>query len=501
MKKLFCILLAVCLLGASALAESNVGRLFDAAAALAFDTRNVTLSAEAKFSYDGEWFKTMHASYQQDGVKSYLSYMLDTPKINGTVYTGGYTVYGNGDTSYSNDTYFGNYYSVNHNIVSDTVLTADRRVNAALSAARELAVFAESAVTQTEENGRYTFKVGDLPSLVDTAAYYLLADYVQDKYYRDVFGLYDGQYDGVSTYYEDYDSLMSDRYMMLYGTPAPEMSQYDEDPVTLGRMSVVKSALDQMEAEITARYSSGVVYILADGTERWYENEAAFMKDNGRLILSYEAQTDAIRAYYAQAYGAVLTDTMINTVVFSPNGDLWNAYMQLLDEMEAYYTALALKKDPDAVSAVVHADGTVSTYRYERTNVQTVTRSILQNLVFAELKELSADVKLDAEGRLTAFEGTASAEITDRSGLKHTLEVSFACSASDYGATRVPDAFQPERYGLMSWDEYEKNAYGQEQGDMPEADDFWDDLIRNAPEKIEFMGEEYETMMGVYLDY
>ena len=498
MKKLLCMLLVICLLAGAALAESNVGKLFDAARTLAFDTHNVTLTAEAKFSYDGEWFKTMHASYKQDGVKSYLSYMLDTPKIDGTVYTGGYTVYGNGNTSYSNDTYYGNYYNEHNTVESDTILTADNRILAALAVARELAVFAEDTVTQTEENGRYSFKVGDLNDLVDKAALYLLEDYIQNEYYRDVFGLYDGTSGGsISIYYEDYMSLLNEKYATLYGALAPDTDIYD-DPVASGRMNVVRSMLDQMESELIGKYDSGVVYILKDGTAKWYENEAAYMKQNGKLYISYENELETLRVYYAQAYGTELSETEANVLAFTPNEALWGAYVRLLNEMEAYYAAAAHEKDPDAISAVIHADGSISTYRFERTNAQTVTRTILYNFVFAELKELSADVKLDAEGRLTAFEGTLNVEITDTNDSKHTLEVVFDCTAVDYGATRVPDTFEPKDYGLVSWAEYERNYYGQEQGDEPEADDFWENLIKNAPKTIEIMGTEYETMMDTY---
>ncbi|MBO7359231.1 MAG: hypothetical protein J6U72_05350, partial [Clostridia bacterium] len=114
MKKLISMLVVLCLcLSAIAFADGAMGDLYDKAVHLAFDTTNVTLTAEAEFKLDGEWFKSMHASYKQDGFRSYLSYMLDSPTLDGGVYTGGYTVFGEGSVSYSNDTYLGNYYFEN----------------------------------------------------------------------------------------------------------------------------------------------------------------------------------------------------------------------------------------------------------------------------------------------------------------------------------------------------------------------------------------------------
>ncbi|MBQ6647088.1 MAG: hypothetical protein IJM56_10460, partial [Clostridia bacterium] len=107
MKKLFSILLALLLFCGAATAETPFGTLFDAATELAFDTHNVTLSAEATFRYDGELFKVMHASYQQDDVRSFLSYMLDTPDLAGKMTTSGYIVLGLGEKSYAGDYKFG----------------------------------------------------------------------------------------------------------------------------------------------------------------------------------------------------------------------------------------------------------------------------------------------------------------------------------------------------------------------------------------------------------
>ena len=40
---------------------------YDSVANLLFNTSNVTLTAKAEFSLDGEWFKTAEGTWKQDG--------------------------------------------------------------------------------------------------------------------------------------------------------------------------------------------------------------------------------------------------------------------------------------------------------------------------------------------------------------------------------------------------------------------------------------------------
>ena len=504
MKKLFCLILALCLaIPAFVSAESSVGSLYDSAVALAFDTHNVTLGAEATFKYDGEVFKVMHASYQQDGTRSYLSYMLDTPQLDGSVYTGGYTVYGNGKTAYSNDTYWGNYYDTSGIVESNTVLRMNNRTRVMLALGRELAVLAADSIEETAEGARYTFSVGDLPALIDDGIYYLVADYIQDNYYRDVFDLYDyGNTSSVTLYYEDYDALVESRYIALYGAPAPDPdSESDMDPITQARYNVALNAVGQFNDELTQLYSDGVVYVLKDGTAQHYDTMEDYMRAAGLVLIDYWDDTQVMKDYYRTAYGEELSQDTLDILMYTPNPELWNAFMDLEDEVYAYYTTLALEQDPSCVYLQVRADGSLKTSDYLIKGARTLTQQILLDLTYAELKKLTAVVTTDAEGRLSAFEGEVLFDLTDKNGAVRPLEISFSCKAEAYGDTHVPETFVPADYGLVSGEEFraqrEKEA---DNYDYRDEEAFWHHLVYETPAIIRFMGKDYETMMKQYDD-
>ena len=496
MKKLLSLILALCLLSTAAcFAEGSIGTLYDAAKALAFDTHNVTLSAEAEFLLDGELFKTMHASYKQDGYRSYLSYMLDTPKLDGSVYTGGYTVYGNANTAYANDTYFGNYYRQTYIIPTDTVLRMNPRTQMLLSLGREMALMAQSLVKESAGEGETRFEVGDLSPVLDAGIYYLLADYIQDNYYRDMFGLYDSGSYGTMVYYEDFDALAGSRYQALYGTALPEGEM---DAVTSARYQLVLNALEQLEQELQTQYTDGCVYVTKDGTAQHYDSFDELMRANNDVYTTYWNDTEALKDYYAKFYGEELTDEFFNILIYSPNPELWGAYVDLINEMDEYYADLARQQDPECLSVLVRKDGSISTYDYRVDDYHTTTQQILSGLSFAELKSLNASVKTDDEGRLTGFAGKAEIELTNRNTKRlQTLTISFDCKAQHYGTTSVPESFVPEQYGLVSYEEF-INAETTEEYDYEAEMAEWNKLVNDAPETISFMGKTYETMMDTY---
>ncbi len=498
MKKLLCVLLAIALLACAAVAESNVGTLFDAACALAFDTHNVALSAEATFSYDGELFKVLHASYSQDGEKSYLSYMLDTPQLDGSVYTGGYTVMGFGTTSYSNDTYYGNYYQVNANQLSDTVLTKNARVELALKAARALAVAAEDGLLVNEEkDGVYTFSLKDLPGYIDSAVYYMLLDYILDNYYRDLMGVYiyyDSDEPYVFCYYEDWNKAVEDKYLAVYGDDSA--LGLSEEAREL-RMELIVNMLNLEADELAGQYEDGIVYIKTDGSTAYYKTEYEYIRDTGRLYVQYADYDAAIADYYRSLYSAEFTEEMYDAIIFSGNEELWSKYVEFAESMEKHFIDMAREQNPDAVFAFVMKDGSVKAYADDMYYVyNTVTQAIFDRLAFAELKTLDATVSTDAEGRLTAFEGEALIEITDKRGDAHELNIEFKLSASEYGEVKLPSEFVPENYGLISYDEYEKlheHDYDYEGDDGMDFDEF----LKTLPAEVEFAGTTYETLITI----
>ena len=105
MKKLLCLILALLLCPAALADQDNwveaspelyVGAIED----VLFKVHNVTLTGEASFSLDGEWFKTANAVYRQDGENSYWDYRLTAPDFDGNRRENGYTVVANGQYYY-----------------------------------------------------------------------------------------------------------------------------------------------------------------------------------------------------------------------------------------------------------------------------------------------------------------------------------------------------------------------------------------------------------------
>ncbi len=499
MKKLLCFALVLLLLCGAAYAETPFATLFDAAKQLAFDTHNVTLSAEATFSYDGEVFKVMHASYQQDGIRSFLSYMLDTPSIAGEMTTNGYIVLGTGSRAYSADKKYG-YYHDDPTKTSDTILTLDNRFEAQLNLARLAALSVEEMVEETQNGNTYTFKAGDLPELIDNAVYYTLLDFVQDNYYTDLFHLYDYSAGEVMVRDEDWMGLVSSKYEALYNEPMPSIDEIFDDDTLFGRYSVAVNAASQAENEAAAEYKSGVVLIKADGSVEWFDSEASYMLAVGDLNVFYVSWADAFNNYYESLYGKRLTDEEIDYILYSPNEELADAYSEFTDAMNEYYVNAARKQDEKALSAVVMPDGTIKTYRYTVGSNKTVWMDITGNMTFAEMKELNCEVSTDDEGRLTALKGDALIEITYKNDAKHTLKVEFDCAATGYGTTSVPETFEPEKYDVISYEEFAKKLDEEIEITDVAYDDHWVKIIANDPGQIEFAGKTYETMMNLYAD-
>ena len=499
MKKLISMLVVLCLcLSAVAFADGAMGDLYDKAVHLAFDTTNVTLTAEAEFKFDGEWFKTMHASYKQDGFRSYLSYMLDSPTLEGGVYTGGYTVFGEGNVAYSNDTYLGNYYYENPTKLSDRVLVRTPKTDMLLGLGKLLALDAEDYVTQDVSEKAYTFKAGALDEVINRSAYYLIMDYIRDNYYMDLFHEWDYSASGEKytyVYYEDYQELAAQKFLQIYGEEFPADEAYDElDETTLGRYDVVLKMLDQMENEIRKAYGGKVVYVKTDGTAQVYDSFEEYAVETGIVEVDYINYLASLKRFYSDKYGEELTDETISIISFTASEELWMAYLELGEAMDEYYIQLARSEDPKAIYAVVREDGTIKTYQTRMGKTLTVTQEVMANISYASLASLDFKVILDDAGNLSVFEGTAEISVEYTDGSKHTLEVAFTLGAKDYGSTSVPETFVPEEYGLVSYEEYVASLESESGEEGPSIEEF----LANAPKTISFMGKTFETEVDYY---
>jgi len=491
MKKIFALMLALAMLATCAVAESSVGTLFDAAVKLAYETDNVTLTANATFTWDGELFKTMRASYKQDGYNSFLDYMLDTPKEFGEVYTGGYSVLGLGSTVYANETYWGNYYYTSAQVMSDTILTSNSKIRSMLSLARTLAVTAEglgvSTVDVNEAGTEYHFTLGDLPSFIDDAAYFLVCDYMYDNYYRSFFNE-KADVTGVVAYYEDWNAFIGELYTKLYNE---EMTENSDDM----RVGVVYTWANQLEAEILSQYTNGYVFIKNDGSSVHFDSESDCMRAAGVISYQYQDFPATFKAYMLTK-GQELSDDFINILTYSPNEELWNAYYAAINECDEYYLAIAREQNPDVVYAVIYADGTVAVYdSVPDSNYFSTTQQIMSEMQSAGVTSLDAVVTVDEQQRLIGFTGTAEFEVTDVYGEKHALGISFELGAADYGTTYVNSIFNPADYGWVTYYEYLETLENSGD-DSCELD--WDEFVNNAPDTIEFLGVTYDTMMDEY---
>lgn len=502
--------MALVMLCAGALAEGSATAIFESARALAFNTDNVTLSAEAKFTFDGEWFKTLHGEYKQAGENSFLRVMLDTPYSDGTVYTGGYTVVGNGSRVFYNDTKQGSYYLETTTTPTSSVLRSTTLTQAAAAlagaAVQTLDSDLSAHITETDSDGVRTFDASfdRLPALLNDAMTYVLVEYINTHYYSKN----QTAYSDASVAYEDYTELLNHCYRTLYGADMPEtiyddMYSANKHTATSSqeRYNKATSAINDVTNAALAEQDNGYLYIRSDGTYKWYEDEEDYMRSEGVKTVIYADYEAAFRLYYEKTYGQPYTDEMSKTVLNSTNEDLWEAYLAVANAMEQSYLD-EFKEDKEAVSVLVHADGTAVPKYHVTSDSDTVTRSIMRMFNSLTLDSLKATVKMDDASNLTSAAGTAEFTIYDQKGKAHALKVEFDCAATDYGATQV-DEFDADALGFVSYEEFLKQAEssGDKQATEGEAQEWnWDayqELLKSLPAHITFAGQEYETKISV----
>ena len=166
MKKLLCLMLSLLLLFSAAAAdednwvESSPALYVCAVEDLLFSIHNVTLTGEAHFSLDGEWFKTANGVYRQDGENSYWDYRLTAPGVDGGVRENGYTVVANPDQFYVMESWpHPGTYRNGSDFAQDTVLRKTGQAQTMILALRELAnnaysILDEGALTTSADENR-----------------------------------------------------------------------------------------------------------------------------------------------------------------------------------------------------------------------------------------------------------------------------------------------------------------------------------------------------------
>ncbi len=490
-----------------AFAEGDALSLYNGVKKLLFDTNNVSLTAEATFKYDGELFKTFRGEYKQDDINSYLRIMLDTPKADGSVYTGGYTVVGNGSDVYSNDTINGNYYLSSNGSVENTLLQSGSSLITSLNlieaGLRAISPQLDKYIvkqTASDGSGTYELKADSAPEFINAAATFVAQKYIESEY---GYVNYD-----INSFcrseFEDFNALFAVVYERVFEDKIPENYLADTESFTDEDWTKYSTVVDNMYADINAEalnYTGGVLLALADGTYKWFADEAEYMRAVSLDYVYYDDYAKAVSVYYEQKFGTPLTDDAVFAISNSANEDLWDAYNALTCEMDEHYKELA-KQNADTVAIIVHNDGTYDEYSKDPYNFYTKERTVAQSIMATfsklEIASLEAKVTDDADGMITAAKGAIKLAVTDIDGVRHSLEIEFDCKAYDYGSTEVAQ-FDPADYGFVTYEEYLT-----EQGIEPEQEfdiDSYAERLKNAPETIEFAGETYETQVYSYETY
>lgn len=493
--------LTLCLaLAVSALAEGPLASLFRAASDLAFNTHNVTLNANATFTYDGELFKTLNGDYVQDDGRSFLKIMLDTPKADGSVYTGGYTVIGEGTYAYAIDTYNKGYYTETSTSYTDTLLRKSAQTDSLLNFGALLLELAESqmsgAVTVSEQEAgtRYDVKLekGQTPEVLNAALSLLALSVARDRY-----GIVADTQETSSAlvWVEDWDALSQSIYKELFGEemPADFFDRYYGDSgdefVQLDKQyKEMQRRINELQNEQLLKYKDGVTIIQADGSAKHYATREEYYIANGQQFPQYDDYENTFKAYYKEKTGTELSDDTMNAIYFGANEELSNAYFAMQNEMNDHYIAL-IKADPKAVSAAVHQDGTYElVYTLGSDQYYGTTKDqILRQMNALELSEAGGFITTDQDGRIVSAEGDVTLMVVDQNGVKHPLSIHAKATADTYGTSAVK-AFDPADYNVVDVNTFFRSQYMNEEAAPASGDE-----AHTAPEEVVFNGKTYQA--------
>jgi len=516
--------LVLCLaLTLTALAEGPLSRLYDAATALLFDTDNASLGIHAVFRYNGQEFKTLDGTYDQDGARSLMDIKLKTPRADGSILESGYTVTAIDGTAYSVEpmlnkrTYQVSNYHTSPSILSSSALRRTiRSLGSAVAAASEGALGDKIAVSAGADGGQtyhVQLKAGDSPALINAAGTLLWQVAAKRFFYMDYDTISEDR-DGfgdelfLDIEYDDYDATLETLYQQQFGEPMPEdfyeklWGEVEADSQKYyTQYSQVSDALyNGLVSQLHETYDRGVALIHPDCTVTYYEKAEDYMISSGNQVLYYDDSSTAFRAWYQQKTGEALSQEDMQAIFMSDNEELWTAYAEMNQQMQDEYLDI-VRADGKAFGAKIFNDGSYalltdySAYlKDEAYYGYTVKDRILYSMRALELGDTDVTVTLDGQGRFTAAQGTVTVLVIDASGAASPLEVTFEATAGRYGETRVED-FDPAKLGLMSWNEYYDGGYyledmPQETPEQPEEPDF------ELPETVTFNGVEYPVMIS-----
>ena len=470
---LLAVSLALCLcLAASALAEGMLSTLFNAGCKLLFNTDNATLNAHATFSYDGELFKTFDGKYIQDGVNSYMNVSLQTPKSDGTVYEGGYTVISNDGIAYSMETARPKMYTTTSSSLSSSILSSTVLRQSLTNFGSALLNLMEGSmsryITAEPSDGGTQYQIqlasGDSP-VIANATLTLFSQLAAQRFfgvdYDQISAGSEPVADGLIWEYEDWEGLFALTYRQQYGEELPrdfyEALWNSENPNSAAyyeRYVVVNGLVDDVCTQLCNQYKSGIAVIHADGTHDYWATEDEYLVDTGNQTVLFEDSTASFMQYYQQKTGET----------------------RLIYDIAAYQRE---QRGDD-----YHG---------------TVTSRIVYTMKSLRLDQTNMRVTLDAEGRILSGDGTVRIIVTDLYGVEHTLDIAFNATAGSYGSSEV-EAFDPEAYNVASSQEYYENyeKYATiTKGDQetPAPDSAEGDDSYKLPDTVTFNGVKYQVTL------
>ncbi|MBR5231690.1 MAG: hypothetical protein IKW00_05520 [Clostridia bacterium] len=439
--------IALCLIAVmacSALAEGALTELYGMGYDLLLNTDNVTITASAAFTYDGQPFKTFQGSYVQDGYNSKMDVALTTPLRNGGEYTGSYCVVANGEQVYEMRSDAPGEYFPLTKPAANTVLSNDGMT--ALLAdlggiAVQLADFGTNdAVMVMKGKSRTDYRISltaeKTPELLNKALTMAAKKIIGEYFYS-----YSRPLPFVTV--DDRSRLIATVYEEMYGEPLEEIGIVPElrQPEEYARYEAAVQATNAYLEEVAKTTEHSVVVIRGeDKSQTVYDSFNAFLLEKGHKILHYEDYTLAMNRY-AQEH---------------PDSQTPGA------EMNAWYEKIL--SDNQCAGMLIESDGDyILCYNDDELSrlapyTQSLTQEICTQMQDVKLQNADFDIIRNFAGHICA-EGEVSFAITDFVGREHVLAVSFKIQTEKIGISEVK-LFDPKDYGMDENDQDDETANG-----------------------------------------
>lgn len=163
--------LSVCL---TVLAESNAPKVYESLVNLLFATNNVTVTAKAEFSLDGEWFKTAEGTWKQDFSRSYRELILRAPKADGSERRNGYTILTEDEKLYLMEVFTPGIYKAGNTASRQSILRGTVETEMMISLGRALMAntdlfLGSNALTETADGQTHLVLGADVPAVLNAA--------------------------------------------------------------------------------------------------------------------------------------------------------------------------------------------------------------------------------------------------------------------------------------------------------------------------------------------